>query len=111
MGLARGVRVSSRKTFWCMLMIVNFDSYNKAREIKLAQDGFCAKVEAGKFDEVKNKPFPEDLQWEALVDVLRGRVKVCALCCQLICGGCSSWRIGANSLLRDRGLGRCGSGA
>lgn len=51
-------------------------SYNKAREIKLAQDSYCAKAEAGKFDEIKHTPFPEDLQWEALVDVLRGRVKV-----------------------------------
>ena len=51
--------------------------YNRAREIKNKQDDFCAKVEAGRFDEVKGTPFPEDLQWEALVDVLRGRVKVC----------------------------------
>ena len=51
-------------------------SYNKAREIKEAQDDFCVKVKAGKFDEVAKRPFPEDLQWESLVDVLRGRVKV-----------------------------------
>lgn len=52
------------------------EAYSKAREIKAAQDNYCAKVDAGKFDEIKNTPFPEDLQWEALVDVLRGRVKV-----------------------------------
>ena len=37
-------------------------------------------VDAGKFDEIRNTPFPEDLQWESLVDILRGRVKVCLLC-------------------------------
>ena len=55
----------------------NEHRYNRAREIKNKQDEYCAKVEAGRFDEVKGTPFPEDLQWEALVDVLRGRVKVC----------------------------------
>ncbi|KAI0074162.1 carbohydrate esterase family 9 protein [Panus rudis PR-1116 ss-1] len=48
--------------------------YNKAREIKNAQDAFCAKAEAGKWSGLGE--FPEDYQWEALVDVLRGRVKV-----------------------------------
>ena len=56
------------------------EAYNKAREIKAAQDSYCAKVDAGKFDEIRNTPFPEDLQWESLVDILRGRVKVCLLC-------------------------------
>lgn len=50
--------------------------YNKARQLKHAQDTYCAKVEAGKFEEVADIPYPEDLQWEALVDILRGRVKV-----------------------------------
>lgn len=31
---------------------------------------------AGNWDALKDKSYPEDLQWEALVDVLRGRVKV-----------------------------------
>lgn len=51
-------------------------SYNKARQIKTSQDNYCAKVDAGDFEAVAGTPFPEDLQWEALVDVLRGRVKV-----------------------------------
>ena len=50
-------------------------SYNKAQEIKNAQDTFCAKVLAGQLGE--SAQFPEDLQWEAAIDVLRGRVKVC----------------------------------
>ncbi|KAJ7448178.1 hypothetical protein FB451DRAFT_1375446 [Mycena latifolia] len=49
-------------------------AYNEARKIKEAQDSFCAAAEQGLWD--GKTPFPESLQWEALVDVLRGRVKV-----------------------------------
>lgn len=49
-------------------------SYDTARKIKESQDTYCAKALAGEWDGLGN--FPEDLQWEALVDVLRGRVKV-----------------------------------
>ncbi|CAL1706946.1 unnamed protein product [Somion occarium] len=49
-------------------------AYDKARQIKNAQDAYCQKASTGKWDEIKD--FPEDYQWEALVDVLRGRVKV-----------------------------------
>ncbi|EKM54380.1 uncharacterized protein PHACADRAFT_123385 [Phanerochaete carnosa HHB-10118-sp] len=52
------------------------EAYNKAREIKVAQDSYCAKVEEGRFDEIAQSLFPQDLQWEALVDVLRGHVKI-----------------------------------
>jgi hypothetical protein len=48
--------------------------YNKARKLKLSQDEYCSKAENGQWDSIDN--FPEDLQWEALVDVLRSRVKV-----------------------------------
>ena len=51
-------------------------AYNEARKIKNAQDQFCAKAEAGLWDEIRGQEYPEDLQWEVLVDVLRGRVKV-----------------------------------
>lgn len=51
-------------------------AYSEARKIRDAQDQFCAKAEAGSWDEIRNQPYPEDLRWEALVDVLRGRVKV-----------------------------------
>lgn len=50
-------------------------AYNEARKIKEKQDKFCAKIEAGLWNEVSDE-YPEDLQWEALVDVLRGRTKV-----------------------------------
>ena len=51
------------------------DAYEHARKIKVAQDNFCAKATRG--DWAGLGEYPEDLQWEALVDVLRGRVKVC----------------------------------
>ena len=53
-------------------------SYNEARKIRDEQDAYCGRVLDGKWDLVEDKSFPEDLQWEALVDVLRGRVKVCS---------------------------------
>ena len=53
-------------------------AYDHARQIKEAQDAFCADAERGAWDAIggPNAKFPEDLKWEALVDVLRGRVKV-----------------------------------
>jgi hypothetical protein len=50
-------------------------AYNEARKIKVAQDVFCEKAEAGLWGSI-NGDFPEDLKWEMLVDVLRGKVKV-----------------------------------
>ncbi|ELU40945.1 amidohydrolase [Rhizoctonia solani AG-1 IA] len=50
-------------------------AYNSAREVKQQQDAFCARADAGTVDWSKES-FPEDLQFEALVDVLRGRVKL-----------------------------------
>ena len=51
-------------------------AYNEARKVKQLQDDFCGKAEAGLWDEIAGQSFPENLQWEMLVDVLRGRVKV-----------------------------------
>ncbi|KAF8070512.1 carbohydrate esterase family 9 protein [Lyophyllum atratum] len=48
--------------------------YDTARKIKESQDRYCAKALANQWDGLGE--YPEDLQWEALVDVLRGRVKV-----------------------------------
>jgi len=57
------------------LQPINDDSrYDKARNIKQTQDDFCAKASSGQWENLGQ--FPEDLQWEALVDVLRGKVKV-----------------------------------
>jgi hypothetical protein len=52
------------------------EAYNKAREIKSAQDSYCSRAIRGEWEQLGNSVFPEDLRWEALVDVLRGRTKV-----------------------------------
>ncbi|KAI0777456.1 carbohydrate esterase family 9 protein [Trametes elegans] len=57
-------------------------AYDKARQIKQSQDDFCAKATKG--DWAGLGEFPDDLQWEALVDVLRGRVKVQTHCYETI---------------------------
>jgi hypothetical protein len=53
-------------------------AYNEARKVKEKQDEFCSKAEAGLWNGL-DKEFPDSLQWEALVDVLRGKVKVSVL--------------------------------
>lgn len=50
------------------------EAYDTARKVKEEQDTYCEKASAGEWKDLG--PFPENLQWEALVDVLRGRVKV-----------------------------------
>ncbi len=47
-----------------------------ARGFRDAQDAFCSRVETGLWDEAQAQAYPEDYRWEALVEVLRGRVKV-----------------------------------
>ncbi|KAF8904152.1 hypothetical protein CPB85DRAFT_1225892 [Mucidula mucida] len=49
-------------------------AYNTARILKEKQDVYCDKALAGQW--IGLGEFPDDLAWEALVDVLRGRVKV-----------------------------------
>lgn len=60
------------------------EAYNKAKQIKEAQDAYCVDVRAKNWDALKDKSYPEDLQWEALVDVLRGRVKVQVHCYETV---------------------------
>jgi hypothetical protein len=48
-------------------------SYNTALKIKRQQDEYCSRALAGRWKNIEK--FPEDLQREALVDVLRGRAK------------------------------------
>ncbi|KAF8584419.1 carbohydrate esterase family 9 protein [Ramaria rubella] len=54
------------------------EAYNEARKIRDAQDAYCAKAEHGKWKDIG--AWPEELKWEALVDVLRGRVKLAVHC-------------------------------
>ncbi|KAG9316540.1 composite domain of metallo-dependent hydrolase [Chiua virens] len=57
-------------------------AYDTARKIKESQDTYCAKAIAGEWNGLDD--FPEDLQWEALVDVLRGRVKIHTHCYETV---------------------------
>jgi hypothetical protein len=57
-------------------------AYETARQIKEAQDEYCTAVLGGKWDNLGS--FPEELQWESLVDVLRGRVKVNIHCYEAV---------------------------
>ena len=50
-------------------------AYNEARKVKEAQDVYCSKAEAGLWESLEGH-LPQNPQWEMLVDVLRGRVKV-----------------------------------
>ncbi|OAX43849.1 hypothetical protein K503DRAFT_765464 [Rhizopogon vinicolor AM-OR11-026] len=59
-------------------------AYDTARKLRDAQDDFCAKAESGSWDDLSEKSFPEDLQWESLVDVLRGRVKLSVHCYEAV---------------------------
>jgi hypothetical protein len=57
------------------------NAYNEAKKVKDNQDAFCKKVEAEEWGSLvgDESNFPESLEWESLVDVLRGRVKVSAV--------------------------------
>ncbi|KAJ3745366.1 carbohydrate esterase family 9 protein [Lentinula detonsa] len=60
-------------------------AYNEATKLKQKQDEFCAKLEAGQSEILDGQgEFPDDLRWEALVDVLRGRVKVNTHCYEAV---------------------------
>lgn len=72
-------------------------AYYEANKIKMAQDTFCQKAEAGLWESLDDD-FPENLQWEMLVDVLRGKVKVNNVFPMLVLGLMRS--TGFGSLLR-----------
>ncbi|KAJ7116412.1 carbohydrate esterase family 9 protein [Mycena epipterygia] len=58
------------------------DAYNTASLIKKQQDEYCSRALANEWEELGE--FPESLQWEALVDVVRGRVKVQIHCYEAV---------------------------
>ncbi|KAG8680359.1 hypothetical protein FRC09_018304, partial [Ceratobasidium sp. 395] len=58
-------------------------AYNSAREVLHKQNEFCERAQAGAVDWSKEH-YPEDLHFEALVDVLRGRVKVNIHCYEAV---------------------------
>jgi hypothetical protein len=56
-------------------------SFEKARSIKVQQDEYCDKASIARGEgRVLAERFPEELQWESLVDVLRGKVSVATHC-------------------------------
>ncbi|KAG2135195.1 uncharacterized protein EDB93DRAFT_1254338 [Suillus bovinus] len=59
-------------------------AYDHARKLRDVQDDFCTKAESHSWDDLAGKTFPEDLQWESLVDVLRGRVKLAVHCYEAV---------------------------
>ncbi|KXN85384.1 hypothetical protein AN958_11484 [Leucoagaricus sp. SymC.cos] len=59
------------------------EAYAKAQKIKEEQDRFCSNLLSGDWS-LNPSHFPEELKWEALVDVLRGRVKVNAHCYEAV---------------------------
>lgn len=77
--------------------------YDKAWQIKQKQDEYCEKALANDWEGLG--AFPDELKWEALVDVLRGRVKVKnddKLDSESMM---LTLAIGPSTLLRGRGLG------
>jgi hypothetical protein len=72
MGLQRRVLIHCSAYFG--ILVHDNVRYNTANMIKKRQDQYCSQALAGQWKNIGK--FPEDLQWEALVDVLRGRVKV-----------------------------------
>ncbi|KAJ7273060.1 hypothetical protein C8J57DRAFT_1316535 [Mycena rebaudengoi] len=65
------------ETVWLMRQ-----GYEHARTIKNAQDQYCSKALAGQWTGLGE--FPSELAWEALVDVLRGKVKVHTHCYEAV---------------------------
>ncbi|KAJ7678491.1 carbohydrate esterase family 9 protein [Mycena rosella] len=57
-------------------------AYNTASQIKRQQDEYCSQALSGDWEGLGE--FPESLQWEALVDVVRGRVKVQIHCYEAV---------------------------
>ena len=69
--------------------------------MKEAQDAYCTAAQAGQWQGLGE--FPTSLQWEMLVDVLRGRVKVNTHCYESV-GECFVWndaRLARDSRLKD----------
>lgn len=74
---SRVYKVTRMDTNWVLR-----EAYNIAARIKESQDEYCSLAALGKWDSLGE--FPGDLQWEALVDVLRGNVKVNAHCYEAV---------------------------
>ncbi|KAI0062927.1 composite domain of metallo-dependent hydrolase [Artomyces pyxidatus] len=58
------------------------EAYNTAKKVKTAQDDYCLRAEAGNWDNLGS--FREDFQWQPLIDILRGKVKVQTHCYEAV---------------------------
>ncbi|TFK54413.1 composite domain of metallo-dependent hydrolase [Heliocybe sulcata] len=74
---ARVYRGTRMDTMWAWR-----EAYAKARQIKQAQDAYCSRALRNKWEGLGE--YPEDIQWEALVATLRGRVKVQTHCYEAV---------------------------
>ncbi|PIL36090.1 hypothetical protein GSI_01750 [Ganoderma sinense ZZ0214-1] len=59
-------------------------AYDSARTIKVAQDDYCEKALSGDWGSLRTQKFPESLQWQSLIDVLRGKIKVQTHCYEAV---------------------------
>ncbi|KZO93082.1 composite domain of metallo-dependent hydrolase [Calocera viscosa TUFC12733] len=59
-------------------------AYTAAAALRDAQDAYCASALTGDWKQLVNQVFPYDLALEALVDVLRGKVKVNVHCYEAV---------------------------
>ncbi|KZT52272.1 carbohydrate esterase family 9 protein [Calocera cornea HHB12733] len=59
-------------------------AYTAAAALRDAQDSYCASALAGDWKQIADQSFPYDLALEALVDVLRGKVKVNVHCYEAV---------------------------
>ncbi|CAE6451854.1 unnamed protein product [Rhizoctonia solani] len=65
--------------------IWNFrQAYSRAREVLNKQDRYCTSAQTGRWNDVRGQDFPQDLEYESLVDVLRGRTKVHIHCYEAV---------------------------
>ncbi|KAF8745808.1 Carbohydrate esterase family 9 protein, partial [Rhizoctonia solani] len=58
--------------------------YNRAREVLNKQNRYCASAQTGRWGDIRGEDFPEDLEYESLVDALRGRAKVHVHCYEAV---------------------------
>ncbi|RPD74182.1 hypothetical protein L226DRAFT_535646 [Lentinus tigrinus ALCF2SS1-7] len=59
-------------------------AYDNARTLKNDQDSFCEKVLSGDWRSLGSQKYPENLQWQPLVDILRGKIKVQTHCYEAV---------------------------
>ncbi|KAI1784103.1 hypothetical protein LXA43DRAFT_902257 [Ganoderma leucocontextum] len=59
-------------------------AYDTARTIKVAQDDYCKKALSGDWGSLRTQNFPGSLQWQSLIDVLRGKIKVQTHCYEAV---------------------------